>query len=181
MDSSSSWLTHAWTRPGSAVGWQWEEGLRLIECREPRERDVWLHGVLRVAQEMNPYLPVGETLRVWDLMIESPCFGTLHEFQRRWLRLFRAVGARDTVRMAELGALLLATQAELSNDAREYLLMASMTGYLAGRQHQHAGQLWHWYADRIPRAASKPAFRLLRCHAAAGDTQSCADAFAALR
>ena len=30
--------------------------LRLLECREPRELDVWLHSALRVARAVNPYL-----------------------------------------------------------------------------------------------------------------------------
>jgi len=155
--------------------------LRLVDCRDARDRDVWLHSVLRMARELNPYLPPEDATRVWDLMVHSPCVGTLHEFQRRWLRMFSAVGSRDARQMAELGSLLLATQKELSNDAVAYLLMAGMSGYLAGGQPEHARQLWVWYADRIPHAAESPAFRLLRCHAARGDTTSCAEAFAAFR
>ena len=30
--------------------------LRLLECREPRELDVWLHSAIRVAKALNPYL-----------------------------------------------------------------------------------------------------------------------------
>ena len=153
--------------------------VRLIECREPRERDVWLHSLIRVAQEINPYLPAAEASAVWKRIRSAPCFAGLHDFQRRWIDFFSAVAARDANRMAEIGALLLATQTDLSNDAREYLLLASMTGYVAGGAPQHARQLWEWYSDRIPRAASgKAAFRLVRCHASAGDARDCAQAFA---
>ena len=68
---------------------------RLVDCREPRDRDVWLHSMLNVARAVNPYLPAAEAREVWARYAATPCFATLHDFQRRWIRLFAAVGARD--------------------------------------------------------------------------------------
>jgi hypothetical protein len=115
---------------------------------------------------------------VWARIAAAPCHGALLEFQRRWVALFGAVALRDATRMAELASGLLATQSELGSDAREYLLMAGMAGYLAADAPQHARTLWGYYAERIPRAASRPLFRLLRCHAEPGDQAACAAAFA---
>ncbi len=154
---------------------------RLIECRDPRDRDVWLHGLLRIAQQVNPYLPAADTVRVWDRIGASPCFAGLHDFQKQWIGLFRAVAARDAPRMAELGTKLISSQTDLGSDAREYLLLAAMTGHVVAKQPNAAALLWANYLDKIPRAAAKPAFRLLRCHATPGDAQSCRDAFAAWR
>ena len=151
---------------------------RLIECRDPRALDVWLHSLVRVAQALNPYLEPAEAGAIWKRIVEAPCHDTLLPFQQRWIALSSAVGARDAGRMAEIGALLLATQNELSSEATEYLLMASMTGYLVAGYRDHAQSLWQYYAKRIPRAAGTPAFRLLRCHAQSGAAQGCAALFA---
>jgi predicted membrane-bound spermidine synthase len=153
--------------------------LRLLECREPRERDVWLHSLVHVARTINPYLPAVEAGEFWARVAAAPCHGALHEFQRRWIALFRAVARRDATPMAELASELLATQTELGSDAREYLLVAGMAGYLAAGAPQHARTLWGYYAERIQRSAAKPLFRLLRCHAERGDAAACAAAFAA--
>ena len=152
--------------------------LRLIDCREPRDRDVWLHSMINVARAVNPYLPAAEAREVWARYAAAPCFATLHDFQRRWITLFAAVGSRDAAGSAGLATELLASQSELSRDAREYLLMAGMTGHLAAGDPQSAKQLWNKYEDQI-RAGGQPVFRLLRCHAERGDNAACAAAFAA--
>jgi hypothetical protein len=151
--------------------------VRLIECRQPRDLDVWLHGLVHVAKTVNPYLPAEDAGAIWSRITAAPCHRELHEFQRRWIALFAAVGARDAVRMAELASHLLATQTELNADSREYLLMAGMAGYVAARAPQHARTLWGYYAARIPRSAGKPVFRLLRCHAETASGGACAEAF----
>jgi len=154
--------------------------LRLIECREPRERDVWLHSLIHVARALNPYLPPAEAAAVWTQIGAAPCFAGLRVFQRQWIMLLGAVALRDGARMGALASGLLATQADLGADAREYqyLLMAGMAGDIAAGNPQHAKDLWEKHADRI-RGASKPVFRLLRCHAEPGDNAACAAAFAA--
>src|SRR3989442_9191732 len=58
--------------------------LRLLECRTPREHDVWLHSALRVAAAMNPYLAPDDAAAVWKEIAAGRCFASLQEFQRRW-------------------------------------------------------------------------------------------------
>ncbi|HEX6297694.1 MAG TPA: hypothetical protein VFZ74_14045 [Burkholderiales bacterium] len=149
--------------------------LRLMECRDPRELDVWLHSAIRVAQALNPYLAPDDLDPIWNRIASGWCFASLHEFQQRWIALFRAVAARDGTRMAALGSRLLDTQTELGLDAREYLLMAAMTGYVAQGEGRAAVELWRKHRERI-RGAASPAFRLLRCHA---ERSSCVDDFRA--
>ncbi|HLE67665.1 MAG TPA: hypothetical protein VI730_10995 [Burkholderiales bacterium] len=151
--------------------------VRLLECRQPRELDVWLHALVHVAKTVNPYLSAEEAGAIWSRIMAASCQRELHEFQRRWIALFRAVGARDAVRMAELASHLLATQTEINSDGREYLLIAGMAGYIAARAPEHARTLWGYYAARIPRSAGKPLFRLLRCHAEPGAVEACAEVF----
>jgi predicted membrane-bound spermidine synthase len=156
--------------------------LRLIECREPREQDVWLHSLLNVARSVNPYLPPAEAQAVWARIAAAPCFTALRDFQRHWIMLFAAVGGRDAVRSAALASELLASQTELSRDAREYLLMAGMAGHLAAGNPQRAKELWKTYEDQV--RGGGPVFRLLRCHAERGPAgemlgAACAAAFSA--
>ncbi len=149
--------------------------LRLMECRDPRELDVWLHSAIRVAQTVNPYLAPDDLAPIWARIASGWCFPSLHEFQRQWIALFRAVGARDAARMAALATALLAAQPELSREAREYLLMAAMTGNVAQGEGRVAVELWRKYREHV-RAPAAPAFRLLRCRAEAA---GCAEDFRA--
>ncbi|MBI1943317.1 MAG: spermidine synthase [Betaproteobacteria bacterium] len=152
--------------------------LRLIECRDPREQDVWLHSLLSVARTLNPFLPAAEAGAVWARFTASPCFGGLYEFQRRWISLFAALAARDPGRSAALAAALLENDDELSGDAREYLLTAAMSGYVAARDAPRALSVWQRHLKRI-RDPAQPVFRLLRCHAERAGAAACAAAFAA--
>ena len=152
--------------------------LRLIECREPRERDVWLHSMINVARAVNPYLAPAEAQAAWARFSGAPCFAALRDFQRHWIMLFAALGARDATRSAALASGLLASQEELTRDAREYLLLAGMAGHIAAGDAQRAKELWKKHKDQI-RDAGKPVFRLLRCHAERGNGAACAAAFAA--
>jgi hypothetical protein len=138
--------------------------LRLMECRQPRELDVWLLSAARVARAINPYLAPDDAGAVWQQIIAGGCFAQLQEFQRRWILLFRAVAARDAVRMAEHGTYLLTTQAELGGEAREYLLLAAMSGHIASGDKGAALAQWRAHKAKIRNAAA-PGFRLLRCHA----------------
>jgi spermidine synthase len=148
--------------------------LRLIECREPRELDLWLHSAMRVAKALNPYLAPDDLAPVWARIMGSPCYAGLTDFQRRWLALFQAVGARNAARMAELAAPLISAEQPLIADAREYLLLVAMTGYVASGNRAKALELWKTYGTGT--RAARPAFRLLRCQA---EASSCAEAFRA--
>ena len=149
--------------------------LRLLECREPTEQDVWIHSLLNVARSMNPYLAPDEAAPVWARFMAAPCHGKLRDFQRRWIALFAALATRDGKGAAALAAEILDTQADLSRDASEYLLVAGMAGQLASNDRAAALALWSKHEPQL-RSVDKPLLRLLRCHAGPGD---CAAAFAA--
>ena len=145
--------------------------LRLLECREPRELDVWLHGAIRVARALNPYLAADDAGAVWREIARAPCFAELHEFQRRWIELFRAVAARDAQRMAAHASRLLESTPELGVEAREYLVLAALSGNVAAGARPAALELWNAQKGKL-RAPAAPAFRLLRCHAEASSCEA---------
>ncbi|MGH8765111.1 MAG: hypothetical protein ACRET8_05290 [Burkholderiales bacterium] len=151
--------------------------LRLIECRDPKEQDVWLHSLLNVARLVNPYLPAPEASAVWARVAAAPCFATLREYQRQWVLLYAAVAQRDGPHGAVLAAWLLANQPDLSRESREYLLMAGMAGALAAKDPGRALALWNEYHGKI-RNEARPVFRLLRCHAQRSEPAACASSFA---
>jgi hypothetical protein len=139
--------------------------LRLMECRAPREHDVWVHSALRVAQAINPYLAPDDVLPVWQRIGTAPCFRGLEDAQRRWIALFRAVAARDAEIMARHAPVLLAEEKELTGEARDYLLAAGMLSAIALGDGKPALALWNAHGERARRPGA-PLFRLLRCHAA---------------
>jgi predicted membrane-bound spermidine synthase len=145
--------------------------LRLLECREPRELDVWLHSAIRVARALNPYLAADDAGAVWREIARAPCFAELHEFQQRWIELFRAVAARDAQRMAAHASRLLESTPELGVEAREYLVLAALSGHVAAGARPAALELWNAQKARL-RASATPAFRLLRCHAEAASCEA---------
>jgi predicted membrane-bound spermidine synthase len=152
--------------------------LRLLECREPREQDVWVHSLLNVARSINPFLPPAEAQAVWARIVAAPCVGQLNAFQRDWIDLAGAVAARDAPRMAAQAARLLDTQTDLSRETHDYLLVTGMTGSLASGNPQAALALWD-RQEGLLRGAPRPLLRLLRCHAGRGASGGCASAFAA--
>jgi spermidine synthase len=147
--------------------------LRLIECRSPRELDVWLHSAIRVAKTLNPYLSSDDVGAVWARIMGSACYDSLGESQRRWLALFQSVGARNASRMADLATPLLAEKQPVP-DAGEYLLLAALAGHVASGDRKKALELWDSHSTTV--RVTRPAFRLLRCHA---EGMSCATAFRA--
>jgi spermidine synthase len=151
--------------------------LRLIECRAPREHDIWLLSLLNVARSVNPYLPPEQGVAVWSRFVESPCYGALHPFQRDWIALFAALAARDAAQSAARAEALLASQPDLNRDAREFLVVAGMAGHLGADRPQAARALWDRQEKEL-RNLGRPLFRLLRCHAEAAGADACAAAFA---
>ncbi|MBS0336903.1 MAG: spermidine synthase [Proteobacteria bacterium] len=153
--------------------------VRLLECNAPREQDVWLHSVWRIAEIVNPGLPPAQAGLVWSRISAAPCYAGLAPYQQQWIELFRAVGARDARRMAELAAEVLASPSEINAESREYLWMAGLTGYLAAGDKSGARRLWELHAQRLAKSAPKAVFRLLRCHAQDGEPDVRAPACAA--
>ena len=142
--------------------------LRLLECRAPRSEDLWLHSALRVAETMNPYLAWEDLAPLFVRIERLPCAQTLHEDQRRWLALFRAVAMRDAPRIGVYATALLATEREAGREAREYLLLAAMAGHIASGERPAALDVWQQYAP-AGRSRDSVALRLLRCQARAED------------
>jgi hypothetical protein len=130
-----------------------------------------------VAKLVNPALPPAEAGAIWSRIAGAPCVPGLHEFQRQWIALFQAAGARDARAMAQIAPALLDNTPELHGDGREYLLLAGMSGAIASGRRGLALELWERHAANLEQDAGQPAFRLLRCQAQPGAGEACAAAF----
>jgi len=148
--------------------------VRLLECRDPRNYDVWLHSAVRVAALVNPHLSPDDAGAIWARVQAGACYPSLNGLQREWIGLLRAVAARDAARMAPIAEDILAREPGLAIEAREYLLMAAMTARLASREPDAALRLWQEHGARV--RTSSPVFRLLRCRAR---SEGCAADFTA--
>jgi len=95
----------------------------------------------------------------------------------RWIgiceRAFAMMCKRAATRELAPGKLL-GEQQTLVSDAREYLLLAALTGYVASGARPKALELWGSYSPSV--RVTRPAFRLLRCQA---DPAGCTKAFRA--
>ena len=140
--------------------------LRLMQCRSPEKEDVWLHSLWRIAEIVNPGLAPSQAGQLWARIAQAPCYKDLARFQRQWIELFAAVGARHARAMADLASVLLAEKAELNDESREYLWMAGLTGYVAAGDRAGALRLWDRHETQMGKSVPKAVFRLLRCHAA---------------
>ncbi len=154
--------------------------LRLLDCRNAREEDVWLHSLWRVAETLNPVLPPEQAGLVWKRIMDAPCYAGLAKYQQQWIELLRAVALRDAIRMAEIAGQMLANPTEINVESREYLWMAGLTGYLAAGDKAGAKRLWDFHAEKLDKSVPKAVFRLLRCHAEIGEPAARAGACAAV-
>jgi hypothetical protein len=68
--------------------------------------------------------------------------------------------------------IIIASRPPVVAEAREYLMLSAMAGYVASGDKANALALWESHGQGT--RAQRPAFRLLRCHA---DPKSCAAAF----
>jgi len=149
--------------------------LRLIDCHQIKDQNEWLDSLVNVARAVNPYLAPAQAEAVWARLAGSPCHDGLHDIQRRWIALFRAVAMREALSMGRMAEDLLAMHKGLDVEHREYLLAAAMSGHIAAGAPQRANAMWDRYSPGLPRPRILgPVFRLLRCHAM---RQGCAAAF----
>ena len=143
--------------------------LRALDCWDPARHDVWLHSLFQVAIAVNSFLPAEETAAIWRRFESAGCYGSLSQTYKRWIALFKAVGARDAANMASLAEQLFADPVELPPESRSYLLTAAMTGYLAQDKPREAMRAWERYVPSVSRdESSQLMLRLLYARASGG-------------
>jgi spermidine synthase len=123
--------------------------VRLLDCFQKRQTDVWFSALYNVAGSVNTYLTLQELKQFWIRLESSPCHKSMTSVQRSWLALFKAVGNRDAAGMARLAEDLLEKKVETDWNRKEYLIVAAMTGHLVQKDREKALDVWKRFAPEI--------------------------------
>ena len=117
--------------------------------------------LLEVASVINPFSTRERAGTFWKAVRSAPCASSMTAADTGWIDLYEAVGARNSRRMASLGAKLFETAA--TTDAmKQYALMAAATGLIADGDAPAARQLLKSAEERVPRRLRQDApMRLL--------------------
>ncbi|MFN7346675.1 MAG: fused MFS/spermidine synthase [Betaproteobacteria bacterium] len=132
------------------INWMHLAKSAFIDCRGTGSERQDLLALFYLGYEMNAYLPRQQALEVWDRIIARKCVkpGSLAD---DWLRLHRAVAARDAAEMAKRGlALGKAVFTERTDLEREYVYLAVVGGSLASNRPEEAIGFHDAAWDRLP-------------------------------
>jgi predicted membrane-bound spermidine synthase len=121
--------------------------LHLADCPAPR-RAVTLDQLSAVMGGMLAFLAPDEMAPLWAQIGDSPCGKLLAEPERKWLALYRALGARRADEAARVAADLLHTDHPATAARTDYLLGVAVAGSLAGGDVQRAQALWREFSRR---------------------------------
>jgi len=135
---------------------------RLAECAESA---AFMDGAFRMAVALNPHLPPAQAAGLWDAILERPCMAGFGAGGQEWLRLFRAVAARDAAGMAGHGANLVRNARNLPAGPAEYALGAAMLGLIREGRRDEALALWNGFAPRLLHGPPSTVLQLLVAHA----------------
>lgn len=122
-----------------------------------------VQGMFNVALEIVPYLRPGELESVWHWLEGQPCGSHLSALEADWLKLFKAVGRRESRHMAELAETLIERDPLVTFERLKYLVTTAMLGRLAQGDTLAARNILSRYGGRLqfPKEQSGLLFRLL--------------------
>ena len=136
--------------------------MMLFDCVNPGNASVTWDEVLVIASAVNPYLSPTRVDPLWKALEASRCLRNLPPEYTGWLKLFRAVGARDGPACVREAEALLQTKNRTTVEL-EYLVLAVAAGYLASDNPSAARRVLDAAADEIPaKHRQSPWFVLLR-------------------
>ena len=134
----------------------------LYDCVDSANAAAIWPQVLLIAAAINPYLSAARVDPLWKALGTSKCLRKLPSEYAVWLRLFRAVGARDGATSAREAESLLRTKKRPPAEI-EYLALVAATGYLASGESEAARRVLEATADGFsPDHRHLPWFVLLR-------------------
>jgi hypothetical protein len=135
---------------------------RLAECHESA---AFMDGAFRMAVALNPHLPPRQAAGVWDAILAQPCVDGFGAGGREWLRLFRAVAARDAASMSGHAANLVRGARNLPAGPAEYALGAAMLGLIGEGRREEALALWNGFGPQLLHGPPSTVLQVLVAHA----------------
>jgi hypothetical protein len=145
--------------------------VRLIECRQPRDLDIWLHSLVHVG-EIGESVPAAEEAgAIWTRIRNAPATRTCTSSSAAGSRCSPRSARATPVRMAELASDLLANQ-DRAHEREPRVPADGRNGRIRGVRlaaaRAHALEL---LLEAGAEELGKPVFRLLRCHASRAATR----------
>jgi hypothetical protein len=121
---------------------------------------VWQSAWVNVGRFVAPYLDQDKALAFWNKLLPPRCRERMAPDAQQWYRLLSAVGARDAEAMIHHGGEILGRSTPES-PARDtsYAAGATILGYLARLQPDHARDVWPELRERLP-PGSEPSIEL---------------------
>jgi spermidine synthase len=118
-------------------------------CRQIDEA-TWLDSVQWLAEATLPYLSSRELQPLWADDHNMLCAKAMTSASQKRFKLYQAIGARNAVAMAALGAQLLNAPGDhLDPSWRRYLLSAAMLGHLSAQEPERALRLWKKFGAEL--------------------------------
>ncbi len=125
--------------------------------------------LVTLANAIAPFLMTRELAFIWQRLSNSPCRDQQTPEMQVWLELLRAVALGDAPRLIVNGTALLKTPELPTTELRQYVLDATMLGYVLAGDHAQATALWRQYGSedlaQLPLAS-----RLIVAHSLYGGT-----------
>ena len=109
----------------------------------------WVDAVNDVILRSAPYLEGREVATVFERIEASKCWKGLDETSRRRVSLLKAINARDAVGMRTHAEALLERLDPALESERGMLVLAAMTGHLAGGDRASARAVWDRNSERL--------------------------------
>jgi predicted membrane-bound spermidine synthase len=139
--------------------------LRGLDCIGEAP-DIWVHALFQVARTVNSALPPAEADAIWAQFERAPCYRRLARDEQAWVKLLRAVGARDAAAMARHADDLLGAGRELTAANRQFLLTASLVGNILSARLDRAQAAWDRHSAEVVRRELGIDLRLLYAYLA---------------
>jgi hypothetical protein len=132
--------------------------------------DLWSDAIHSLAVTTLAFVDAPTAASVLTSAVPETCVDGGLPGKRKWLDLYRAVGARDPARMASTAIALLDGSAPLSPPQRDYALVAGMLGFVASGRPDEGARLWAAHAAKMGGSAVAPEVQLMLGMAPGGAT-----------
>jgi spermidine synthase len=124
--------------------------LALSGCSGKISPDEWWDGTFYImAQCILPYSSPNQLAHFWQKAESSSCWSRMTPSQKDFIKLLKAVDARDAMMMSQTARKLLEEMPTVHTILQEYILAAGLLGDLSLGKTQDARSLWEKYGQSL--------------------------------
>ncbi len=134
--------------------------LASANCELADSEDLWLKGLITLAQNTLPFLEPRLGIELLDA-VTGDCRQSGSARVRAWTSLYYALAQRNPSQMATAAQDVIAHDPLELSRARLYVVMAGLLGEVASGRAENAVRLWEQHRDRLSDVAEDPELRLL--------------------